>query len=206
MQLPSCVYESVPPSNLPAVGMRLPVVEHYSTDWLATSMYWMKRLAGVAPFKADQTVLKGVVPGQFTSICNTQDTDCEILESSISLNELFSLSKTAKFPSPMAIVQGAWAMTLAQTLVNDKNADQEPSAANPDVQFGSVFHGRHSPEALRCVALMLDVLPTRIVFSDAYKDEEKGGPKKRTHREICQELFTQYVDFLRYVEMPCPTI
>lgn len=199
-------YEGVPPSNLPAVGMRLPVEEHYSTDWLATSMYWMKRLAGVAPFKAGRTVLKGAVPGQFTSIRTTQDTACEILESSISLNELFSLSKTAKFPSPMAIVQGAWAMTLAQTLVKAKSAGQEPSAANLDVQFGSVFHGRHSPEALRCVALMLDVLPTRIVFSDAYKGEEKGGTKKRTHREICQELFTQYVDSLGYSEMPCPTI
>ncbi|KAJ5494241.1 hypothetical protein N7463_010328 [Penicillium fimorum] len=198
-------YEGVPPSNLPVVGMRLPVEEHYSTDWLATSMYWMKRLAGVAPFKAGQTVLKGAVPGQFTSILTTQDTACEILESSIRLNELFTLSK-AKFPSPMAIVQGAWAMTLAQTLVKAKNADQEPSAANLDVQFGSVFHGRHSPEALRCVALMLDVFPTRIVFSDAYKGEEKGGPKKRTHREICQELFTQYVDSLAYSEMPCPTI
>ncbi|KAJ5530031.1 AMP-dependent synthetase/ligase [Penicillium freii] len=198
-------YEGVPPSNLPAMGMRLPVEEHYSTDWLATSMYWMKRLAGVAPFKAGQTVLKGAVPGQFTSICTTQDTACEILESSISLNDLFSLSKN-KFPSPMAIVQGAWAMTLAQTLVKAKSAGQEPSAANLDVQFGSVFHGRNSPDALRCVALMLDVFPTRMLFSDAYKAEEKGGPKKRTHREICQELFTQYVDALAYSEMPCPTI
>ncbi|GAT31335.1 aureobasidin A1 biosynthesis complex [Aspergillus luchuensis] len=199
-------YEGVPPSNLPAVGMRLPVEKHYSTDWLATSMYWMQRLAGVAPFKAGQTVLKGVVPGQFTSIRTTQDTACEILESSISLNELFSLCKIAKFPSPMAIVQGAWAMTLAQSLVKANSADQEPSTANLDVQFGSVFHGRHSPEALRCVALMLDVLPTRIVFSDAYKSEADGGPKKRTHRQICQELFTQYVDSLEYSEMPCPTI
>lgn len=198
-------YEGVPPSNLPAVGMRLPVEEHYSTDWLATSMYWMRRLAGVAPFKAGQTVLKGTVPGQFTSIRTTQDTACEILESSISLNELFSLSKN-KFPSAMSIVQGAWAMTLAQSLVKAKSAGQEPSAANLDVQFGSVFHGRHSPEALRCVALMLDVFPTRIVFADAYKDEEKGGPKKRTHREICQELFTQYIESLEYSEMPCPTI
>ncbi|KAK4863414.1 hypothetical protein LT330_002192 [Penicillium expansum] len=198
-------YEGVPPSNLRPVSMRFPVEEHYSTDWLATSIYWMKRLAGVAPFKAGQTVLKGAVPGQFTSVRTTQDTACEILESSISLSELFSLSKN-KFPSPMAIVQGAWAMTLAQTLVKAKSAGQEPSAANLDVQFGSVFHGRHSPEALRCVALMLNVFPTRIVFSDAYKSEEKGGPKKRTHREICQELFTQYVDSLAYSEMPCPTI
>ena len=198
-------YEGLPPSNLPAVGMRLPVAEHYSTDWLATSIYWMQRLAGVAPFKAGQTVLKGTVPGKFTSIQNTQDTACEILESSVSLNELFSLSKVAKFPSPMAIVQGAWAMTLAQTLVKDQSANPGASA-NLDVQFGSVFHGRHSPEALRCVALMLDVFPTHIIFSDAYRSEEKGGPKKRTHRQICQELFTQYVDSLAYSEMPCPTI
>ncbi|GKZ17253.1 nonribosomal peptide synthase [Aspergillus brasiliensis] len=209
-------YEGVPPSNLPAVGMRHPVEKHYKTDWLATSMYWMKRLAGVAPFKAGQTVLlKGAaaVPGQFTSISTTQDTACEILESSMSLNELFAFSRIAKFPSPMAILQGAWAMTLAQTLIKtNKSAGQEgePSAAtNLDVQFGSVFHGRHSPEALRCVALMLDVFPTRIVFSDVYnkgEEEKGGGPKKRTHREICQELFTQYVDSLEYSEMPCPTI
>ncbi|KAL7660417.1 hypothetical protein ACMYSQ_003295 [Aspergillus niger] len=192
-------YEGLPPSNLPAVGMRLPVEKHYSTDWLATSMYWMKRLAGVAPFKAGATVLTRATPQQYTSIRTAQDTACEMLEASISMNDLFSFTRTAKFPSPMAIVQGAWAMTLAQTLVKAKSAGPEqPSAANLDVQFGSVFHGRYSPEALRCVALMLDVLPTRIVFSD--------GSKKRTHREICQELFTQYVDSLEFSEMPCPTI
>ncbi|KAJ5239492.1 AMP-dependent synthetase/ligase [Penicillium chermesinum] len=178
-------YEGVPSNDLPAVGMRFPVEEHYSTDWLATSMYWMKHFAGATPFKAGQTVLKRSIPRQFTSIRTTQDTACEILDSSISLNELFFLSKAAKFPSPMAVVQGAWAMTLAQTLVKD--AGQERSAANLDVQFGSSS-------------------PTRITFADAYKGEKEGGTKKRTHREICQELFMQYVDSLAYSEMPCPTV
>ncbi|ATY66284.1 AMP-dependent synthetase ligase [Cordyceps militaris] len=183
-------YHGLPISSAGKPGVRVPVEEHLKSDWLGTSIFWAQRMAGAASFKAGDRVLKAG-GAEFTTVNTNVGIASESLESTFSTGELFAKSKSEGLFTPMAVVQAAWSMTLAQTLVGDE------AAPNYDVQFGSVFHGRHTADSLDAFALMLDGLPTRVTF-------EKN--KNLTHREICSRMFRQYTDTLGFTEMPCPSI
>ncbi|OAQ96464.1 hypothetical protein LLEC1_04310 [Akanthomyces lecanii] len=183
-------YHGLAISSAGKPGVRVPVEEHLKSDWLGTSMFWAQRMAGVAAFKAGSRAFN-TDGAQFTTVNTNVGIASESLECSFSTGELFAKAKSEGLFTPMAVIQAAWSMTLAQTLVGDETAPKY------DVQFGSVFHGRHTADSLDAFALMLDGLPTRISF-------ESG--KSRTHREICAQMFKQYTDTLGFTEMPCPSI
>lgn len=183
-------YHGRPISSAGKPGVRVPVEEHLKSDWLGTSMFWAQRMAGAASFKAGSRALK-TEGAEFTTVNTNVGIASESLESSFSTGELFAKAKSEGLFTPMAVIQAAWSMTLAQTLVGDE------SAPKYDVQFGSVFHGRHTADSLDAFALMLDGLPTRISFENN---------KNLTHREICSQMFKQYTDTLGFTEMPCPSI
>lgn len=183
-------YHGLPISSAGKPGVRVPVEEHLKSDWLGTSMFWAQRMAGVASFKAGDRALKAG-DAEFTTVNTNVGIASEALECAFSTGDLFAKAKSENLSTPMAVIQAAWSMTLAQTLVG---ADP---ASKYEVSFGSVFHGRHTANSLDAFALMLDGLPTRIVF-----DENK----KLTHREICSEMFKQYTGTLGFTEMPCPSI
>lgn len=185
------IYAGKPVPEYPHVGVRTPVVEHFGSDWLGTTLFWMKRLAGVPTFTVGQQLLPS--GPQFISHNTGVGVASEQLECHFSIDDLFRLSGSQNLFTPMAVIQGAWAMALSHTLI--KTAVD--GAKDLDVQFGSVFHGRHTPDSLQAYALMLDALPTRIIFQ---------GAKKSTHREICSQLFTQYTECLGFTEMPCPSV
>lgn len=185
------IYAGKPAPEYPNGGVRTPVEEHFSSDWLSTKLFWMKRMAGQPRFYTGQEVLP-CGDAEFISHNTGVGVASEQLVCAFSLDELFTLCNTQGLFTPMSVIQGAWAMALCHTLVKTNN----DMAKDLDVQFGSIFHGRHTPDSLQVYALMLDVLPTRIVFD---------GAKRLTHREICSRLFAQYTECLGFSEIPCPS-
>lgn len=183
-------YHGQPISSLGKPGVRVPVEEHLKSDWLGTSLFWAQRMAGVQAFKVGDRLLNSNT-SDFTTVNTNVGIASESLDCTFSSGELFAKAKSENLNTPMAMIQAAWSMTLAQTLVGS-----EP-ASKFEVQFGSVFHGRHTADSLDAFALMLDGLPTRITF-----DQEK----QISHREICSEMFKQYTGTLGFTEMPCPSI
>ncbi|KAJ2975472.1 hypothetical protein NQ176_g5503 [Zarea fungicola] len=183
-------YHGLPISSAGKPGVRVPVEEHLKSDWLGTSMFWAQRMAGVSSFKAGSRALNAD-GAKFVTFNTNVGIASEALECSFSKDDLFAIAKAEDLKTPMAVIQAAWSMTLAQTLVGADPAEKY------EVQFGSVFHGRHTANSLDAFALMLDGLPTRVVF-------EQGKPL--THREICARMFEQYTGTLGFTEMPCPSI
>lgn len=184
-------YQGLPITGFGKPGVRVPVEEHYGSDWLGTTMFWMNRLAGVASFQFGDQKME-THDNSFISVNPGVGVGSESLVSNFSLGDLLTISKEKNLFGPMAIVQAAWAMTLAQTL-------PKPNAAGDayDVQFGSVFHGRQKPDSLDAFGLMLDALPMRITFP---------SDKQLTNREVCNLLFGQYTEALPFTEMPCPNV
>ncbi|XWW96026.1 hypothetical protein V2A60_003996 [Cordyceps javanica] len=183
-------YHGLPISSAGKPGVRVPVEEHLKSDWLGTSMFWAQRMAGVSSFKAGNRVFK-TQGAEFTTVNTNVGIASESLECTFSTGDLFAKAKSEGLFTPMAVIQAAWSMALAQTLVSDEVAPKY------EVQFGSVFHGRHTADSLDAFAMMLDGLPTRISFE---------SNKNLTHREICSQMFKQYTDTLGFTEMPCPSI
>lgn len=182
-------------------GVRLPIEAHYSGDWLETSLYWMRERAGAGIFKLGNRELATAEKSrEFSESFRNGDIACETLVSSLSLDELNELSRAAGFNSPLAVVQAAYAMALAQTVVKLEESG-EAGEDELEVQFATVIHGRQTPEALDCVALMLEILPAYINFKGV-----RGGAKKMTNREACRHMLTEYVDQMPHAQMPCTTV
>lgn len=189
---PSSIASIAANANGPS-GVRLPIEGHYSGDWLETSMYWMRERSGAGFFKMGDRLLSKPGDDQvFSESFRNGDVAMETLISSLSLNELNDLARKSGIGSALTVLQGAYAMALAQTVV--KNED---GSDNIEVQYGTVIHGRQTPASLDCIALMLETLPAYIKFQPG---------KKMTNREICQHLFTEHVNQMPYSQMPCTTL
>lgn len=186
----SRIYEGLPVPGESKSGMLAPVESHFSADMLAVSMHWTMKLAGIPPFKAGPRIIdSSAAHAPFSSLGVGTRSANQSLNSRVTYDDLFSKSQDLKLPSPMAIVQAAWSMALGRTIV-DRSGDV-------DVQFAGLFHGRQTPEALEVFALMLHSCPTRVTFL---------ANQKRTHRDICNDTYTQYVENLPFMEVPCPNV
>lgn len=171
-------------------GVRVPIEAHYSGDWLETSLYWMRERAGAGWFKLGERTLPA--PGEFSESFRNGDIAMETLVSSLSLNDLNELTRKSGLNSSLAVVQAAYSMALAQTIVKTDGSE------DVEVQFGTVIHGRQTPESLDCVALMLETLPAYVKF--------KAAGKKLTNREITAHMLAEYVDQMPHAQMPCTTV
>ncbi|KZZ98916.1 AMP-dependent synthetase/ligase [Moelleriella libera RCEF 2490] len=215
-EIPSAATAAASPEK---PGMRAAVQYHFQSDWLATGMFWMSRLAGIGTYQigskllplaaataaaaADDAVAdaEGTVARSFDSVRSGLGLASETLTCCLSLNELFAETKLRGLPTPMSVIQAAWAMTLSQTMVDSSSSPSSSSKAMHqgifDLMFGSVFHGRQTAESMDVFALMLDGLPTYITLSRS---------QPMTHRQICAALFEQYTSALAHTEMPCTTV
>jgi hypothetical protein len=90
-----------------------------------------------------------------------------------------------------AVVQAAWASVLAQT----RNANE----GKLDVQFGSILHGRNTPDMWRCMAPLLTTVPMHVPL------QKNGQNKNPTNREICHLLAVQHAEVAPFIDVPCPT-
>lgn len=181
-------YHGVPFTGVCENGVLVPVKEHFSSDWLGNSMYWMERLAGAANFKAGDRVLDSA-GFDFVTVNPGLGAASETLLSKYSLGGLFAAAKEKGLFTPATIVQAAWSMALAKVSAHSGDG-------SVDVQFSSVFHGRHKPETMDAFAMTLTGLPTQISLSK----------NPRSIREICKHIFTQYTESLVYSEIPCPSV
>lgn len=181
-------YHGVPFTGVADKGVRVPVEEHFSADWLANSTYWMKRLAGAPPFKVGSRILDST-GSEFITVNPGRGAGSETLVSKYSLGDLFTAAKERNLFTPTSIVQAAWAMALAKVSSDGVN--------HTDVQFSSVFHGRFKPDSMEAFAMTLAGLPTQVVIPTQ---------KQMSHRDLCRHLFSQYTESLNYSEVPCPSI
>lgn len=184
-------YHGLPRSGTGGPGMLTPVKQHYGSDWLETTLFWMRRLAGAPAFSIGKRA-NDASSRQYTTINPGVGVASEAIDCSYSLQDLQELPKERGLFSPIAVIHAAWAMALSKTL-------EGPNAPNgsTDIQFGGVFHGRQSPEAMDSVAMMLNALPSRVQFA---------ADKRITHRQLCEEMFNEYAESLAFTEMPCPNI
>lgn len=186
----SRIYEGKPVPGEATSGMLAPVISHFSADMLAISLHWTMKLAGIPPFKAGARVIdSSAAHAPFFSLGVGTRSANQSLLSRVTYDDLFTKSQDLHLPSPMAIVQAAWSMALGRT-IPDRSGDV-------DVQFAGLFHGRQTPEALEVFALMLHSCPTRVTFL-------KSQP--RTHRDLCNDTYNQYVENLPFMEVPCPNV
>ncbi|KAH8718724.1 hypothetical protein HC256_003351 [Beauveria bassiana] len=86
-------------------------------------------------------------------------------------------------------------MALAQTIAKLDGADSDV-----EVQFATVIHGRQTPAALDCVALMLETLPAYIKYHIG------SGATKTTHREACRHMLAEHIGQMPHAQMPCTTV
>ncbi|KAJ5925972.1 NRPS-like enzyme [Penicillium verhagenii] len=162
------------------------------TDWVESMFYWMKRFAGVSSFRfgstqpASQAVMLPIETGLVETHMRTAT-----LRSSLSMDDLSNTALSQLSTSMAAVVQAAWASVLAQT----RNANE----GKLDVQFGSILHGRNTPDMWRCMAPLLTTVPMHLVLQ---KDEQSKNP---TNREICRLLAAQHADVAPFIDVPCPT-
>ncbi|KAJ5948196.1 NRPS-like enzyme [Penicillium verhagenii] len=162
------------------------------TDWVESMFYWMKRFAGVSSFRfgstqpASQAVMLPIETGLVETHMRTAT-----LRSSLSMDDLSNTALSHLSTSMAAVVQAAWASVLAQT----RNANE----GKLDVQFGSILHGRNTPDLWRCMAPLLTTVPMHLVLQ---KDEQSKNP---TNREICRLLAAQHADVAPFIDVPCPT-
>jgi hypothetical protein len=148
--------------RLQRLSIRKPVELNLETDWLEINMFWMRRYGGVPPFRIGSKYPKTIhsmtkAVSETTSATNLQ---CAFRTLQLSMKELTAKAAMNLSTTPVAVIQGAWAMTLASTMELDANT----SALN--IQFGNILHGRHSAEAQQCMGPMVATVPLRVVFPD----------------------------------------
>ncbi|KAM3452487.1 hypothetical protein MY3296_004511 [Beauveria thailandica] len=174
-------------------GVRLPIEAHYSGDWLETSLYWMRERAGAGWFKLGERALP--IQGDYSESFRNGDVACETLVSSLSLDDLNERTRKHGLNSSLAVTQAAYSMALAQTIAKLDGADDDV-----EVQFATVIHGRQTPAALDCVALMLETLPAYIKYHNG------SGATKMTHREACRHMLAEHIGQMPHAQMPCTTV
>ncbi|KAJ5642153.1 NRPS-like enzyme [Penicillium lividum] len=162
-----------------------------STDWVESMFYWMRRFAGVSSFRfgSSQPASQAVMLPTELSLVDTHMRTAA-LRSSLSMEDLSNSALSQLGTTMAAVVQAAWASVLAQTRTNEGKLD---------VQFGSILHGRSTPDMWRCMAPMLTTVPMHVVL------QKDGQSKNPTNREICRLLATQYAEVAPYIDVPCPT-
>ncbi|KAJ5673480.1 NRPS-like enzyme [Penicillium longicatenatum] len=162
------------------------------TDWVESMFYWMKRFAGVSSFRfgSSQPVSQAVVPPTAVGLVETHMRTAT-LRSSLSMDDLSNKALSQLGTSMAAVVQAAWASVLAQT----RNANE----GKLDVQFGSILHGRNTPDMWRCMAPLLTTVPMHVPL------QKNGQNKNPTNREICHLLAVQHAEVAPFIDVPCPT-
>lgn len=163
-----------------------------STDWVESMFYWMKRFAGVSSFRfgtsqpASQAVMLPTEVGLVETHMRTA-----ALRSSLSMDDLSNNALSQLGTSMAAVVQAAWASVLAQT--------HSANEGKLDVQFGSILHGRNTPDMWRCMAPLLTTVPMHVAL------QKDGQNKNPTNREICRLLAAQHAEVAPFIDVPCPT-
>jgi hypothetical protein len=179
--------------RLQRLSIRKPVELNLETDWLEINMFWMRRYGGVPPFRIGSKYPKTIhsmtkVVSETTSATNLQ---CAFRTLQLSMKEQTAKAAMNLSTTPVAVIQGAWAMTLASTMELDANT----SALN--IQFGNILYGRHSAEAQQCMGPMVATVPLRVVFPDTY-----GPTPLEINGEICRSIVEQYAESIPFLQIP----
>ena len=175
-------------------GLIAPVHRHYSADWLSAALYWSMKLGGVGAFKTGSSQLGSASArdaAHFEYVGKGTGYASLSLKGRLNLQELISKTKRNHMGSPTAVAQAAWSMTLAKTLA------AEPAQNDLDVQFAGGVHGRQTADSLSVFALMIIGTLARVTFSRS---------KHRTHRQICDDIYTQQAENMPHMEVPCPNV
>lgn len=181
-------------------GVMAPVERHYSADWLSSTLYWSMKLGGVMAFKTgsrklELTNLRGSSQVEYVGVGTGYAS--QSVRGLLNLEQLISNARRHGLQSPTAVVQAAWAMTLAKTVVEKQHLEQQKLDKDLDIQFAGGYHGRPTADSVDVFAMMVVGTLTRVNF---------GKSQRRTHRELCTDVSTQNAENLPHMEVPCPNV
>lgn len=175
-------------------GLMAPVKRHYSADWLSATLHWSMKLGGTPIFKTGSRQLGSIFVRDATHFdyvgIGTGYASLS-LKAKLNLQQLIRNTRQHGLGSPTSVAQAAWSMTLARTLAT------EQIQTDLDVQFAGGSHGRQTPDSLDVFAMMVVGTLARVIFPKS---------QRRTHRQICNDLYSQHVENAPHMEAPCPSV
>lgn len=186
-------YAGVLPSTT-FLSLRTATRTMLDTDWIGTTMFLMKRFAGVPGFVLGPNApipLPAAQPKEvFSVIPSDTHMGCINMQSSLSMDQLVNKAAANVDSSLSLVAQTAWAKVLSKTLTPEML--ESPSG----VQFGSVVTGRLDDEAQRAMSPMMANYLAHI---------PTAKHKSSTNRDICKFLSAQNDEMVPFLHTPCPT-